>query len=180
MNVFAVIWKKIKSDFSQDLEREMENKLSRTEILHGVANRIVFSNAYKIFYGILTILSVINLVHVFIIECPSGIFLYLECTINILLLLEVLLRIIAVGKNYFKYAANIIDIFVVIFCAVTLHSLISRNCTAGDEIENIFDAVLLALRNAVQFSRLYIMMKKERQVENNYLDIESFRDFDAD
>lgn len=79
---------------------------------------------------------------------PSGMFITFEVIINISLMLEVFVRIMAQRKAYFRFAANIIDVLIVFFCIATL-SLLSKDCTVGAEVEKAIDSALLLLRYVI-------------------------------
>lgn len=78
---------------------------------------------------------------------------------------EVLLRLTALGKNYWRSTSNILDIVLVFFCFITL-ILVLQGCGSGHEAEEVLDTVLLILRNAVQGWRLYTMIKKNSLIAN--------------
>jgi hypothetical protein len=104
-------------------------------------------------------------------KCPSGFFVFLETVINVSLIVEVAVRIIAQRGAYFRYLANIIDVVIVLFCIVTL-ILLRQDCSSGNGLEEAVDTVLLVVRyvchqatglmrrNTVQCFRLYMMMKR--------------------
>ncbi|KAF9157790.1 hypothetical protein DFQ27_007068 [Actinomortierella ambigua] len=74
---------------------------------------------------------------------------------------EVGLRLTALGQKYWNSTSNILDIFLVIFCLVTL-ILVLEGCGSGHEAEELLDTILLVLRNAVQFWRLFMMIRKNK------------------
>eukprot|EP00158_Paraphelidium_tribonemae_P008237 Partr_v1_DN28522_c0_g1_i3_m73720 putative Ion transport protein len=145
--------------------------ISRTEALSGVANRFLYSNTYKALYLLLAVLSLVCIVIELSQTCPGGFFTFLEVIINISLLLEVAIRIVAQRSMYFKFMANIVDIFLVILCVMTL-TLLNSKCSASTRLEEELDALLLVLRNAAQFYRLFILVKRNQTSNQaNYLNI---------
>ncbi|KAK0547587.1 hypothetical protein OC845_004035 [Tilletia horrida] len=94
--------------------------LSRSEIVKGVANRFVHSTAYLYFYGGMAVASLLTVVLSLIQDCPGTLFYSLELAINVLLIAEVGVRLFAFGKQFWKSTFNIIDLCLVIFCAITL------------------------------------------------------------
>ncbi|KAF9432346.1 hypothetical protein BGZ76_010937 [Entomortierella beljakovae] len=79
---------------------------------------------------------------------------------------EVALRLTALGKNYWRSTSNVLDIFLVVLCFITL-ILVLQGCGSGHEAEEILDTFLLILRNAVQGWRLYTMIKKNSLIANS-------------
>ncbi|KAF9317274.1 hypothetical protein BGZ91_005400, partial [Linnemannia elongata] len=135
------------------------HSLSRREVFQNLANRIIYSKFYMILYLIMAILSVWSIFLSFHQGCSSSsLFIVLESIINGTMIAEVALRLTALGKNYWRSTANILDIILVLFCFITL-ILVLQGCGSGHEAEEVLDTILLILRNAVQSWRLYTMIK---------------------
>ncbi|KAK0530328.1 hypothetical protein OC834_003351 [Tilletia horrida] len=94
--------------------------LSRSEIVKGVANRFVHSTAYLYFYGGMAAASLLTVFLSLLQDCPGTLFYSLELAINLLLIAEVGIRLFAFGKQFWKSTFNIIDLCLVVFCALTL------------------------------------------------------------
>ncbi|PWZ01442.1 hypothetical protein BCV70DRAFT_198870 [Testicularia cyperi] len=94
--------------------------LSRDEILKGVANRFVHSSAYLYFYAGMALTSLLTVVISLTTECPGPLFYGLELAINLLLITEVGIRLVAFGKQFWKSTYNVIDLGLVLLCAITL------------------------------------------------------------
>ncbi|KAF9928732.1 hypothetical protein FBU30_002150 [Linnemannia zychae] len=119
-----------------------------------------------ILYIVMAILSIWSIVLSVRQGCSSSsLFIILESIINGTMIIEVALRLTALGKNYWRSTSNILDIILVIFCFITL-ILVLQGCGSGHETEEVLDTILLILRNAVQSWRLYTMIKKNSLIVN--------------
>ncbi|KAG0291106.1 hypothetical protein BGZ96_005471 [Linnemannia gamsii] len=142
------------------------HSLSRREVFQNLANRIIYSRFYMILYLVMAILSIWSIVLSFHQGCSSSsLFIVLESIINGTMIAEVALRLTALGKNYWRSSANILDILLVIFCFITL-ILVLQGCGSGHEAEEVLDTIFLILRNTVQCWRLYTMIKKNSLIVN--------------
>ncbi|KAL1920868.1 uncharacterized protein VTP21DRAFT_11503 [Calcarisporiella thermophila] len=140
-----------------------QHRLTRAEALKGFANRIIYSRFYTFFYLGLAILSLISLVLSFVEHCATIWFIILEVVINTALIAEVGIRWLALGRAYWKSIYNVLDVLVVAVCAITVIVLITSDCSTESREEEMFDIVLLIIRNAVQFVRLAIMLRKNKR-----------------
>lgn len=78
--------------------------LSREEITRGLANRFVHSRTYIFLYLIMATLSVTTIVLSLTDGCPGLAFYILEVIINASMILEVGIRLVALGKVWFFIA----------------------------------------------------------------------------
>ncbi len=153
--------------------------LSRDEILKGVANRFVHSAAYLWFYAGMALASLLTVVISLTSDCPGTLFYGLELAINLLLIAEVGIRLVAFGKQFWKSTYNVVDLFLVLLCAITLlviffhHecSPFRRSPTYPDDDdasrggrsgkgEELLDSILLIGRNVVQALRLVSIVRR--------------------
>ncbi|PWN52612.1 hypothetical protein IE53DRAFT_311757, partial [Violaceomyces palustris] len=158
--------------------------LSRDEILKGVANRFVHSSAYLYFYASMALASMLTVVISLMNDCPGTLFYALELAINLLLIVEVGIRLLAFGKQFWKSTFNIVDLCLVLLCAITLAVIFfSHDCSPfrkgrlEDDIpspgegasggggrsgkgEELLDSVLLIGRNVVQCFRLLAVVRR--------------------
>ncbi|WWC85510.1 uncharacterized protein L201_000374 [Kwoniella dendrophila CBS 6074] len=138
--------------------------LPASEQLRGVANRIIFSRYYILFYGAMMGLSfatlVISLIATHGNKCPPAVWHILEVVINVLMVLEVGTRWIAYGKKYPLNLLNIVDIILVLFCTVTVILVFRNPCGEGTRSEELLDTFLLIIRNGVQFLRLGSILRR--------------------
>ncbi|CAD6914791.1 unnamed protein product [Tilletia controversa] len=169
--------------------------LSRSEIVKGVANRFVHSTAYLYFYGGMAVASLLTVAISLIQDCPGTLFYSLELAINVLLIAEVGIRLFAFGKQFWKSTFNIIDLCLVVFCALTLLVIFfSHDCSPnhggdgggdygssfdgdqdrdarrggrGGRSEELLDSILLIIRNAMQCFRLVSVVRRSRQNVNS-------------
>jgi len=153
-----------------DLENGIQPKpprsiyaMTRKEIFKGVANRFVHSRAYILLYLSMAALSITTVVLSLQDGCPGLAFYVLEVIINTTMILEVGIRFIALGKQFWQSPFNVVDVILTMFCAVTLLVLLFANCGAGSKEEELFDTLLLVARNVLQFGRLASVMRQSGQ-----------------
>ncbi|KAI9330619.1 hypothetical protein BDR26DRAFT_807310 [Obelidium mucronatum] len=138
--------------------------MTQAEVLTSAANRILHSKFYKWLYLAMMIMSLFCLALSFIQQCPSGLYYWMDAIVNITMIVEVLIRVNAMGKNFWKSIWNQIDIALVFLCILTLFWLIFGECQVDSaNWETELDALLLIARNAVQLFRLISMVNKNRQ-----------------
>ncbi|WVQ85152.1 hypothetical protein IAT38_007317 [Cryptococcus sp. DSM 104549] len=138
--------------------------LPASEQLRGVANRIIFSRYYILFYGAMMGLSLATLVLSLIAthkdQCPPVAWHILEVVLNLLMVLEVSTRWVAYGKKYPLTLLNLVDLVLVFFCAITLILVFRNPCSSGTRSEELLDTILLIIRNTVQFLRLGHILRR--------------------
>ncbi|GAW07078.1 wsc domain-containing protein [Lentinula edodes] len=137
--------------------------LTRQEITKGVANRFVHSRTYIILYLAMAALSITTIVLSITDDCPGLAFYILEIIINTAMILEVGIRFVAFGRQFWKSPFNIVDLVLTIFCALTLLVLAFAKCGSTSKEEEILDTLLLVARNVLQFSRLAAVMRQSGQ-----------------
>ncbi|KAJ8456760.1 hypothetical protein ONZ45_g18589 [Pleurotus djamor] len=137
--------------------------MTRSEITRGLANRFVHSRTYIFLYLGMAALSVTTVVLSLVDGCPGLAFYILELIINTAMILEVGIRFVAFGKQFWKSPFNVVDLILTMFCALTLIVLTFAQCGAGSKEEEIFDTLLLVARNVLQFGRLAAVMRQSGQ-----------------
>ncbi|KAJ3998593.1 hypothetical protein F5050DRAFT_1204005 [Lentinula boryana] len=137
--------------------------LTRQEITKGVANRFVHSRTYIILYLAMAALSITTIVLSITDDCPGLAFYILEIIINTAMILEVGIRFVAFGRQFWKSPFNVVDLVLTIFCALTLLVLAFAKCGSTSKEEEILDTLLLVARNVLQFSRLAAVMRQSGQ-----------------
>jgi hypothetical protein len=90
---------------------------------------------------------------------PTPLFLFMEAIINISLVVEVLLRVIALKNMYWTSIVNIVDFLLVIVCFVTL-GFLAGGCSPGSKLEEAADTAIIAFRSAIQLARLVSFMNR--------------------
>ncbi|KAJ1948662.1 hypothetical protein FBU59_001490 [Linderina macrospora] len=136
--------------------------LSRQEILHGAANRLMYSHFYTVYYIAMLLLGLTSMVTAFVEKCPSLFFIIIESVLCVCMILEIITRGIAMGRSFLKSWWNYFDIVLVLFCSITL-ILLSRGCSASSNSEELFNTILLVIRNAAQIFRLFATLRKNRR-----------------
>jgi hypothetical protein len=134
--------------------------LTRSEITKGIANRFVHSRTYIFLYLGMAALSVTTVALSLSDGCPGLSFYILEIIINTSMILEVAIRFVAFGRQFWKSPFNVFDLIVTIFCALTLLVLAFAGCGAGSKEEEMLDTLLLIARNILQFGRLASVMRQ--------------------
>ncbi|KIK07529.1 hypothetical protein K443DRAFT_673437 [Laccaria amethystina LaAM-08-1] len=137
--------------------------LTRGEITRGLANRFVHSRTYIFLYLGMAALSVTTIILSLTDGCPGLPFYILEVIINTSMILEVGIRFVALGRQFWKSPFNVVDLILTAFCAITLLVLAFAKCGAGSKEEEIFDTLLLIARNVLQFGRLAAVMRQSGQ-----------------
>ncbi|THV07627.1 hypothetical protein K435DRAFT_636626, partial [Dendrothele bispora CBS 962.96] len=137
--------------------------LTRSEITKGLANRFVHSRTYIFLYLGMAALSVTTIVLSITDDCPGLAFYILEVIINVSMILEVGIRFVAFGRQFWKSPFNVVDLVLTVFCALTLLVLAFAKCGSTSKEEEILDTLLLVARNVLQFSRLAAVMRQSGQ-----------------
>ena len=167
-----------RDDAAQSAPLRSHYFLSRDEILKGVANRFVHSSAYLYFYAGMALASLLTVVISLTSDCPGTLFYGLELAINLLLIAEVGIRLVAFGKQFWKSTYNIVDLGLVLLCAVTLAVIFfhhecspfrrgpsypddeERSTGRSGKGEELLDSILLIGRNVVQALRLVSIVRR--------------------
>ncbi|KZT75002.1 hypothetical protein DAEQUDRAFT_734498 [Daedalea quercina L-15889] len=93
-------------------------------------------------------------------ECPTLPFFILEVIINGAMILEVAIRFVAFGRQFWTSVWNVMDLVITVFCVITLLVIFSAGCGNTSKEEELFDNILLVARNAIQFGRLAVIMRQ--------------------
>ncbi|KAH8835482.1 hypothetical protein DL96DRAFT_1574424 [Flagelloscypha sp. PMI_526] len=138
--------------------------LTRSEISRGIANRFVHSRTYIFLYLSMAGLSVATVVLSLLQECPGLAFYILEIIINTAMILEVSIRFVAFGRQFWNSPFNVVDLILTSFCVITLLVLFfASSCGGGSKEEEILDTLLLVARNVLQFLRVGAVMRQSGQ-----------------
>ncbi|KAJ7110010.1 hypothetical protein C8R44DRAFT_634634 [Mycena epipterygia] len=153
-----------------DLERQGQPEptrsiyaLTRSEITKGLANRFVHSRTYIFLYLGMAALSVTTVILSLSDGCPGLAFYILEVIINTSMILEVGIRFVAFGRQFWKSPFNVVDLILTAFCAITLLVLAFAKCGSTSKEEELLDTFLLIARNVLQFGRLAAVMRQSGQ-----------------
>ncbi|GAA5825244.1 hypothetical protein JCM3770_003168 [Rhodotorula araucariae] len=132
--------------------------ITRTEAVRGVANRVLFSQFYIFLYLSMALISLATVVLSATSECPTLAFYILEILVNTTMIAEVVIRLLAFGKQFWQSYWNALDLAITAFCAMTLVIIFFSGCSAKGE--EVFDTFLLVVRNLFQFGRLALVLRK--------------------
>ncbi|GAA5843966.1 hypothetical protein JCM9279_003689 [Rhodotorula babjevae] len=132
--------------------------ITRTEAIRGAANRVLFSQFYIFLYLSMALISLATVVLSATSECPTLAFYILEVVVNSAMILEVGIRLLAFGAQFWQSYWNALDLAITLFCAVTLVIIFFSGCSAKGE--EVFDTFLLVVRNLFQFGRLALVLRK--------------------
>ncbi|CCM04448.1 uncharacterized protein FIBRA_06628 [Fibroporia radiculosa] len=127
--------------------------MTREEITKGLANRFVHSRAYIILYLAMAALSVTTVALSLVNGCPTLPFYILELIINGAMILEVSVRFVAFGRQFWTSIFNVMDLVLTIFCVITLLVIFFAGCGSTSKEEELLDTLLLVARNVLQFGR---------------------------
>ncbi|KAH7909785.1 hypothetical protein BJ138DRAFT_1136404 [Hygrophoropsis aurantiaca] len=137
--------------------------LTRSEITKGIANRFVHSRTYIALYLGMAALSVTTVILSLADGCPGLPFYILEFIINTTMILEVGVRFVAFGRQFWKSLFNVVDLILTLFCAITLLVITFAGCGSTSKQEELLDTLLLMTRNVLQFGRLAAVMRQSGQ-----------------
>ncbi|ORZ23211.1 hypothetical protein BCR42DRAFT_404254 [Absidia repens] len=151
----------INTERTHTFSSRTQHGLTRSEMIQGMANRLMYSNFYIALYLGLGLLSLISIIMSIQETCPSLTFIIFEAIINFAMITEVTIRLLALRTAYWQSIWNIVDIVLVVLCAITL-IVLTTGCSASERNEAIFDTLLLVIRNCFQFFRLFMMAKKNQ------------------
>ncbi|KZT02468.1 uncharacterized protein LAESUDRAFT_730217 [Laetiporus sulphureus 93-53] len=137
--------------------------MTREEIAKGLANRFVHSRAYIVLYLAMAALSVTTVVLSLIYACPTLAFYILELIINGAMIIEVAIRFVAFGNQFWTSPFNVMDLVITAFCVITLLVIFFAGCDPTSHNEELLDTLLLVARNTLQFGRLFMVMRQSGQ-----------------
>ncbi|KAI0801109.1 hypothetical protein C8Q74DRAFT_1240336 [Fomes fomentarius] len=137
--------------------------MTRDEITKNIANRFVHSQTYIILYLAMAALSITTVVLSLVNDCPTVPFYVLELIINGAMILEVGIRFVAFGRQFWKSLWNIMDLVMTAFCVITLLFIFFAGCGNTSKEEELLDTLLLVARNVLQFGRLAAVMRQSGQ-----------------
>ncbi|PKI84030.1 hypothetical protein MVES1_002180 [Malassezia vespertilionis] len=176
------------SAFAHPGVRAQNYRLSREEMLKGLANRFVHSTTYMYLYATMGFLSLLTVVLSLSWTCPGPAFYILELIVNVALVAEVAVRFVAFGKHFWKSAFNIVDLCLVAMCILTLvFVFFGHGCSpyakGAKRREELLDSLLLITRNVIQCIRLVSVVRRSgynvaRRV--TAIDLDDVHDFNLD
>eukprot|EP00834_Sanchytrium_tribonematis_P005669 NODE_358_length_8800_cov_0.946673.p9 type:complete len:152 gc:universal NODE_358_length_8800_cov_0.946673:1235-1690(+) len=135
----------------------MENSdhITWKEFIHHLSNRLTYSQHYAKFYIGLMILSFSTLLF----RCGPVLYI-IESFLTVSLLLEVVLRILTMGIDFFSDLLNVLDLFVLLSVV-----LVGMHCETKEDI-------LFIIRCGVQAIRVMVLVRKQnRRVQHIVLPI---------
>jgi len=153
-----------------------DDTITRRDVLKNLANRIIHSKKYTIFYTFVIVLSLALLAMTFTTQCLPNLYIVMDYFINISFLIEVILRMNALGRNYWKSLLNIVDLIIVPLCVITVIYLTIDDCSNREG--KIADNIILGVRNGLQLFRLLLLIKNNElfSSEVDVIDFDSIED----
>ncbi|KAI1788818.1 hypothetical protein LXA43DRAFT_1096987 [Ganoderma leucocontextum] len=134
--------------------------MTKDEIAKNIANRFVHSQTYIIIYLAMAALSITTVVLSLVNDCPTLPFYILEFIINAAMIVEVGIRFVAFGRQFWRSVWNIMDLVITAFCGITLLFILFSGCDNTSKEEELLDTLLLVVRNILQFGRLATVMRQ--------------------
>ena len=145
--------------------RQQPKASSRCELCSMLASRIYFSKLYIVFYLFMILLNVVSIsiiltsYKMYSYKISPGL-IVLEIIINLLLVLEISIRFLSQGENFWKSWWNTLDMLITILCLFSVFALIIL--PAEDEIEEVFATTLVGLRYIMQGLRIVLLIRAGR------------------
>jgi hypothetical protein len=153
-------------------EAEFED-YSNSEYYNTMAKRIMHGSHFKIFYLCIAILSFLCLITSLVYTCPPSWFYILEFIIIIGMTIETTIRIVGVGKPYWKSVYNVFDLSMVAICLIIFLLLLGNQCGSTQSAIVEFEEILLIIRNVIQLVRLGVLVQRNRKrVETRVIDFD--------
>ncbi|KAG8756702.1 hypothetical protein FRC14_002809 [Serendipita sp. 396] len=134
--------------------------LTPREIAKGVASRIVYSQYYIVLYLAFAALSTTTVVLSLADGCPGSLFYILEFIVNAAMIVEVSIRFVAFGSQFWKSPFNVVDLGLTCLCVITILFIFFSGCSNISKEEELLDTFLLVARNVLQFGRLATVMRR--------------------
>eukprot|EP01095_Lingulamoeba_sp_RSL-Kostka_P003419 TRINITY_DN143_c0_g5_i1.p1 TRINITY_DN143_c0_g5~~TRINITY_DN143_c0_g5_i1.p1 ORF type:complete len:210 (-),score=23.59 TRINITY_DN143_c0_g5_i1:112-741(-) len=141
---------------------------SFNEKINEFASFVLFSKKYYYFCAAMIILNISLCLWVLwnYGEFPNSIlFFLLEVIINLMLAIEVILKIILVGKHYFSSCWNKVDLVILFICFL---SLVFYHRKLLDTVA----IIALPIRYIIQISRIIVLIKNQKEKERNENEID--------
>ena len=157
-----------------DPEQFREAALKWDECVLTMARRFVYSQANTVAWFALIIGNLFCLVWTVVNHLgkkgghDEGWFILLEIILNVAMILEIVMRITALGKEFWVEWQNLADVIVMALCALaTSYYLMLHDTVRGEEAEEalIADELLILLRCVVHVMRLCLFFKNHKSVK---------------
>jgi len=165
----------------------VRGNLQHSSSLKHAANRVLFSRAYSLMYVLMILLNVTLILWIIIsasikqrIVSPTHwLFITLEIVINAALFFEISIRLLSLGKDYFRSRSNVFDLAVL---ALSFIGLIVFFVSTGavKEADDIATTLLLIFRYAIQLLRLVLLIKNQQRALKTHTSKVDFSTIDID
>lgn len=159
---------------SADQEHFREAAVKWDECILTMARRFVYSQANTVAWFALIVGNLFCLVWTVVNHLgkkrghDEGWFILLEIVLNVAMILEIMMRITALGKEFWEEWQNLADVIVMGLCALaTSYYLMLHDTVRGQEAEEalIADELLILLRCVVHVMRLCLFCKNHKNVK---------------
>ncbi|OQR94867.1 hypothetical protein ACHHYP_00893 [Achlya hypogyna] len=139
----------------------MGHRMGCSEYAMVVASRLYFSSVYRVVYLLMIATSIIcvgwtitNHWH----TPSSDVFISLEIGLCSMLVLEVLIRMLALKRKYWLKWSNLFDIVATVLSVVSI-ALYFKQESVVEELEEVAADFVMVLRNTMQYARLAVFLK---------------------
>jgi len=135
-------------------------------VVTNTARIFIYSKFYTAFCIFIIVINLALLIWELIAISTSGGFpsspgfVFLEVVVNLSLLIEIILRVLAMGKKYWNYWGNYFDCFVLLLSLVAM-SLYFAGDSVFKEIEEGFALALLICRYIIAILRVGVIVKNQ-------------------
>eukprot|EP01006_Ploeotia_vitrea_P051586 TRINITY_DN67579_c6_g1_i4.p1 TRINITY_DN67579_c6_g1~~TRINITY_DN67579_c6_g1_i4.p1 ORF type:complete len:216 (-),score=97.04 TRINITY_DN67579_c6_g1_i4:191-778(-) len=158
----------------------------QSEWWHRLANRLYFSTVYSALYVVMIALNSVMIV--WMLMTPGGYdgslaFLALQIIVNLVLVLEVLIRLVSQKEKYFQQCSNVFDFFVMTLAIIAQILYIHPPAAAAaaittEEWADIGATAFRILRDGILFARLFIFLKnrKKNKIPEEGIDFSTVND----
>ncbi|OQS06051.1 hypothetical protein THRCLA_01885 [Thraustotheca clavata] len=142
----------------------MTHGVSCSEYAMVVASRLYFSAFYRVVYLLMIATSIVCVLWTMLNHWHtpnSSLFISLEIMLCCMLVIEVLIRMLALKRKYWLKWSNLFDVMATVLSVVSI-TLYFKQESVVEELEEVAADFVMLLRNAVQYARLAVFLKNRK------------------